>query len=139
MVRVGATIACIVLAGVAARADADDRRARQNYLLHCAGCHGEAGAGLEGHVPAMRDVFARLSATAEGRSYVLRVPGVAQASLSPELVAEILNWSLREFSTAAAASAVAPFTAAEVEAGKTQPLLEVAATRERLLRTIGLR
>lgn len=118
-----------------AAAHADDRRARQNYLLQCAGCHGESGHGLEGHVPSMHGTFARFAKEPQGRAYLLRVPGVTQSTLDPWLLAEVMNWALREFSTPAAASAVRPFTAAEIAAARSKPLLEVTATREGLLST----
>ncbi len=74
------------------------------------GCHGEAGLGLEGKVPSFRHTLAKISASPQGRDYVLRVPGVAQATLDDLETAEVLNWVLAEFSTAEAARRVAPFT-----------------------------
>jgi mono/diheme cytochrome c family protein len=107
----------------------DAERARQNFLLHCVGCHGEDGKGLAGHVPSLRGTFAKFAADPRGRAYLLGVPGVTQSSLSPERVAEVMNWALREYSTPQAAARVKPFTAAEVSAARTRPLLEVFATR----------
>ena len=81
MVRVlpGCLLGCLL---VVTNAQADPARARQNYLLHCMGCHGETGVGLEGKVPSMHDTLAMLSRTPQGRYYVLRVPGVTQSTLS---------------------------------------------------------
>lgn len=121
----------LLLAGSAV---ADANRTRQNYLIHCMGCHGEAGLGLEGKVPSFRQTLARISASPQGRDYVLRVPGVTQSTLDDAATAEVLNWVLAEFSTAQAARQVAPFTAAEVARGRGRPLLEVSATRDALLR-----
>lgn len=135
MTRLLAAFACCTLSLAAISAQADDRRARQNYLLQCAGCHGETGDGLEGHVPSMRGPFARFAKEPQGRAYLLRVPGVTQSTLDPELLAEVMNWALREFSPPEAASAVRPFTAEEIAAAKSQPLLEVVATRANLLGT----
>lgn len=121
----------------ASRADAeraDSERARANYLLHCMGCHGEDGAGLEGKVPTMRGTLARIARTPEGRAYVMRVPGVTQSTLSAAELAEVLNWTLAEFSDAQALRAVKLFSAEEVAAYKRRPLLEVVATREAVLR-----
>ncbi len=111
---------------------ADDARARENYLLHCMGCHGEAGTGLEGHVPSLRGLLARLAADPQGRRYVLGVPGVTQSSLDAQLLAEVLNWSVREFSEPPLAQRVKPFGSAEIAAARTKPLLEVADTRRKL-------
>jgi mono/diheme cytochrome c family protein len=124
-------VSVLLLAGEAA-ADAD--RARQNYLLHCMGCHGENGLGLEGHVPSFRNTLAKISASPQGRDYVLRVPGVTQATLGDRETAEVLNWVLAEFSTAQATRRIAPFTPAEVARARQQPLLEVNATREAVFR-----
>lgn len=114
---------------------ADDNRARQNYMIHCMGCHGEEGDGFKDQVPSMRGTLARLAAFPEGRSYLLRVPGVSQSSLDAQLTAEVLNWTLREFSDAEILHAVAPLTADEVTEARTRPLLEVASARARLLRS----
>lgn len=124
----------VLAACAGAPALADGERARQNYLLHCMGCHGEDGAGLEGKVPPMRGMLASILGSPQGREYVLRVPGVTQSTLTPREIAEVLNWALAEFSGAEAARRVKPFTADEVARFKGQPLLEVVATRRRLLR-----
>ena len=65
---------------------------------------------------------------------MLRVPGVTQSTLSPAEVAEVLNWAIREFSDADAAKRIRPFTAAEVASARTRPLLEISATRAKVLR-----
>jgi len=121
------------LVGVAGAARADDERARQNYLLHCMGCHTETGVGLPGRVPSLRGTLARLAQDPEGRSYVLRVPGVTQSTLEPARLAEVLNWAILAFGDGAQPAQVPPFTAAEVAAARERPLLEVSATRERVL------
>jgi mono/diheme cytochrome c family protein len=121
------------LVGVAGAARADDERARQNYLLHCMGCHTETGVGLPGRVPSLRGTFARLAQDPAGRSYVLRVPGVTQSTLEPERLAEVLNWTIRAFRDGAEPAQVPTFTAEEVAAARERPLLEVSATRERVL------
>jgi mono/diheme cytochrome c family protein len=133
--RLLAAFACCTVSLAAISAKADDERARQNYLLQCAGCHGENGDGLEGHVPSLRGPFASFAKEPQGRAYLLRVPGVTQSTLDPGLLAEVMNWALRNFSPPQAASAVRPFTAGEIAAAKRQPLLEVVATRETLVRT----
>jgi hypothetical protein len=117
---------------------ADDHRARQNYMIHCMGCHGEQGDGFKDQVPSLRGTLARFATLPEGRSFLLRVPGVSQSSLDAELTAEVLNWTLREFSDAEVLHAVPPFTADEVTEARARPLLEVSSVRARLLRSEGL-
>ena len=119
-------------------AAADGSRARQNYLIHCMGCHGERGDGFKDQVPSMRGTLARLAALPDGRSFLLRVPGVSLSSLDAELTAGVINWALREFSDAEVLQSVPAITAAEVAQARTQPLLEVSTTRARLLRGEGL-
>jgi mono/diheme cytochrome c family protein len=121
------------LVGVATAARADDERARQNYLLHCMGCHTETGVGLPGRVPSLRGTLARMAQDPDGRSYVLRVPGVTQSTLEPAKLAEVLNWAIRAFGDGTEPAQVPAFTAAEVAAARDQPLLEVSAMRERVL------
>jgi hypothetical protein len=118
---------------VAGAARADDERARQNYLLHCMGCHTETGAGLPGRIPSLRGTLARLAQDPAGRSYVLRVPGVTQATLEPARLAEVLNWAIGAFDDGSQPAQVSPFTAAEVASARDYPLLEVSATREQVL------
>lgn len=130
-------IALCVLAGTP-RALADDNRARQNYLIYCMGCHGEQGAGFREQVPSMRGTLARLAALQDGRAFLLRVPGVSQSSLDPELTAEVLNWALREFSDAEALRSIPPFTAEEVAQARSRPLVEVSLTRAQVLRGEGM-
>jgi mono/diheme cytochrome c family protein len=126
---VGALLLLVTVSVAIASTSYDAERARQNFLLHCVGCHGEDGRGLEGHVPSLHGTFAKFAAEPRGRAYLLGVPGVTQSSLSPERVAEVMNWALREYSTPQAAARVKPFTAAEVSTARKKPLLEVFSTR----------
>ena len=120
-------------AGAVGVAHADDERAHQNYLLHCMGCHTESGVGLPDRVPSLRGTLARLADDPDGRSYVLRVPGVTQSTLEPDRLAEVLNWAMRAFSDTEQAASVQPFSAAEVAAARSRPLLEVTATRQNVM------
>lgn len=117
---------------------ADDNRARQNYLIHCMGCHGEQGEGFKEQVPSMRGTLALFATLPDGRSFLLRVPGVSRSSLDAEQTAEVLNWTLREFSAAETLRSIPPFTADEVTEARSRPLLEVSSTRAQVLRGEGL-
>lgn len=108
------------------------QRAKSDYLLHCMGCHGETGVGFHPNVPSMRGPMAKFARSPEGRAYLMRIPGVTQTSLTPERVAEVLNWSLHEFNSPADVAGIRPFTADEIAAARKQPLLEVVETRARL-------
>lgn len=126
---VRAAMLCGLMADAAlAHADADDR-AKDDYLLHCMGCHGEDGRGSRGKVPSFPDDLSRLLSTSSGREFIQRVPGVSMSALSSERLAAVLNWIIREWTPPAFARSVQPFTAEEVEKLRNAPLLEVAAER----------
>jgi hypothetical protein len=110
-----------------------------NYQLQCMGCHRDDGSGETGRVPSMRRSLALLSATPEGRDYVIRVPGVAQSPLSSEDTAALLNWMMRNLSDLAVPAGVADYSAAEVQRSRVHPLAQVKSLRSRLLRAAAAR
>jgi mono/diheme cytochrome c family protein len=120
---------------ISAFAGEPNARAKQNYQLHCMGCHAEDGMGLAGQVPPIRLTLVPLLATSAGREYVLRVPGIAQSNLSSRELADVLNWLLRDFSASSAARTVTPVTAAEVARFRGEPWLDVQGARAKLIVT----
>jgi mono/diheme cytochrome c family protein len=127
----------MILASAAGHAD-DAALAKQHYQLHCMGCHGEDGVGIEGQVPSLRGTLSKISSGTLGRDYVLRVPGVTQSTLSSAELAAVLNWAIREFSDAKQTQEVRPFTASEVERARSHPLLEIGTTRAQVLKEAEL-
>lgn len=125
----GAVALAVGYALTAARAAADDSQPRFDYLLNCAGCH-RADATGSPEAPALTTI-APFLATPEGRAYLVRVPGVAQAPLSDERVAALLNWALAEFG---GAEGFAPYSAAEVATLRSDPLRDPLRERERVKR-----
>jgi len=85
-----------------------------DYLLHCSGCHMPDGTGLPQVVPTLHDVIGRIVAEPEGRSYIVRVPGVSQAPVSDTKLTEVLNWMLLEFSSNTLPVNFKPLTVKEV-------------------------
>lgn len=82
-------------------------------------------------IPDLRSSLPRLIGSAEGRDYLLRVPGVARASASDAELALIMNW-LRH--TLCQSSSLAPeFSAADIAAARRQPLIDPATLRRQLL------
>lgn len=124
-------IASLAASLVAPALRADDLRTR--YILGCMGCHLEDGSGAPGKVPSMRESLVPLAGFAEGRRYLVQVPGVAQSPFSDREVAELLNWMVRNLSERPAPPAFVEFTAAEVSAARQQLLTDAAGTRTRLL------
>ena len=106
-----------------------------NYMLQCMGCHTPDGSGEPGHVPSIRETLAPFARLAAGRRYILEVPGVAQSRLSDGDLAMLLNWMMRKLARDSHPQP-APFTAAEVARYRRTPLLQVNATRARLLEEV---
>jgi mono/diheme cytochrome c family protein len=100
----------------------------EDYLLHCSACHGLDGKGTPGVTPSLHDAGALL-ATPEGRDYLSRVPGVAQAPLSDERLARLLNFVLTRY---AATEPSPAYSASEVGALRQRPLRDPVAAREAL-------
>jgi mono/diheme cytochrome c family protein len=101
--------------GAAATAAPVTDYGRQNYLLHCSGCHLPDGTGSAANeVPTLHGVPGHFASVPEGRAFLTQVPGIAYSSLSDAEVAEILNWSLIEFSRETLPQDFQPFTTEEV-------------------------
>jgi hypothetical protein len=110
------------------------RRAWQNWTLNCQGCHRLDGTGSEGTAPSLAGTVAKFLWVPGGREYLMRVPGVATSPLSSEDLAEVVNWMLWRFDRAHLPAGFQPFTAAEIERWRAQPLrLEASQMRSDLL------
>jgi hypothetical protein len=103
------------------------------------GCHQADGAGEKGRVPSIRRTPVLFSSLPEGREFLLRVPGVAQAALSDQDLATLMNWMLRNLSDVPLPQDFVEFTVAEVGTARRQPLASVTAQRSRLLDLIKIR
>lgn len=108
----------------------------QDYMLYCMGCHGPEARGVPGKVPALAGSLSRFMRTAQGRDYVLRVPGAANSVLADAQLAAVLNW-LAARDTAAGEAPVAPFTEAEVARVRRNPLANVLATRHEVVTALA--
>ncbi len=98
------------------------------YLLHCSGCHGADGAGsVNGGIPAFQDSVALLAGDAEGRLYMMHVPGVVSAGLSDQDTADVTNYILDLWGPDAPR-----FTASEVKAARATPVPDVVALRRQI-------
>jgi hypothetical protein len=106
---------------------------RINYMLQCMGCHTPDGSGEPGRVPSLKETLVPFASSAEGRRFLVQVPGASQSTLSDAELAKLLNWMIRDLSTAKPAR-FRHFTATEVAAYRRTPLVNVREARERLLR-----
>ena len=104
-----------------------------NFQLNCMGCHLPDGSGQPGRVPSVRRSLVLFSQTPRGRSYVLRVPGVAQSPLSDADTAALLNWMARNLSDVAPPGGFVDYSEAEVRALRHHPLAQVKALRAQLM------
>lgn len=100
-----------VLLALAVTSHADPR---SDYLMHCAGCHLPDASGVPPYVPSLSGSLGRIVASAQGRDYIARVPGAAQAPISDEALAAVFNWLLLEFNRWTLPRDFRPLTAAEI-------------------------
>lgn len=104
-----------------------------NYGIHCQGCHLADGAETPGKVPGLAGQVAGFLRSPDGRAYLGRVPGVANAALSDAELATLLNWTLRRFDAPHVPPDFVPYTAEEIGALRRDPLVEVTRERARIL------
>jgi mono/diheme cytochrome c family protein len=131
-----AVVLALALALGTATYAADAYTPAVNFQLQCMGCHHADGAGEPGRVPSLRRTLVAFAMLPEGREFVIRVPGVAQSTLSDAETAELLNWMARHLSDAAPPEGFANFTAEEVARSRHHPLPAVAAARADLMRRV---
>ncbi|GAB7550056.1 cytochrome C [Cupriavidus sp. CuC1] len=114
-----------------ANAQAELRHARDNYLLHCSGCHqpdarGKPSAGI----PDMRETVPLLLATPAGRAFLIQVPGTSASALSDAEIAGLMNWLMPALT---GRHDVPAFSTEEVSRYRRQPLDDVSAHRAEIL------
>jgi mono/diheme cytochrome c family protein len=115
---------------------ADDSRARQNYMLNCQGCHRADGSGSPGKVPDFRGSLGRFLEVPGGREFIVQVPGVASTPLDDAELAEVLNWTLRNYSAAQLPADFTPYAAQEVGRLRQDVRIDVDTERKRLMESI---
>lgn len=114
-------LACLIALCLAAPAWADPR---SDYLLHCAGCHRPDGTGLPPSVPSLVGPLGTIAASPQGRDYLARVPGAAQAPLNDAELTAVLNWVLHEFNAATLPASFEPLKAREVGRSRSRVLAD---------------
>lgn len=107
------TLAALLL--VSTTVQAAERSPQVNYLLRCQGCHLADGAGLPAAgIPDFVDQVGVFAGLAEGRQYLMHVPGVIGSSLSDHEIADVLNYIMETYSGSSLPAGFQPFTAGEV-------------------------
>jgi mono/diheme cytochrome c family protein len=89
-----------------------------DYLLHCSGCHGRDGRGIPAKgIPDLHEAW-MFSGTAEGRRYLVQVPGIATSRLDDAGAAAMLNYVLAAWSDGHLPDGFVAFTGDEVAASR---------------------
>ncbi|MDR3381526.1 cytochrome C [Cupriavidus basilensis] len=129
--RRGLCLLALAMLATTASAQAELRHARDNYLLHCSGCHqpdarGKPSAGI----PDMRETMPLLLATPAGRAFLIQVPGTSASALSDAEIAGLMNWLMPALT---GHNDVEAFSTEEVGRYRRQPLDDVSAHRAAIL------
>ncbi|MCV6614871.1 MAG: cytochrome c, class I [Cellvibrionaceae bacterium] len=112
--------------------EAQQARAEFNYKMFCRGCHGPGGEGGKA-VPFMNDYVGHFVKFDEGREYLVRVPGSANAALDDTQLAQVLNWIVINIGGPSTPKDFKPYTPAEVGELRKAPLFEAFEARRQLL------
>ena len=113
-----------------------ERLARQNYMLNCQGCHLPDGSGSPGNVPKLNDFVGYFLHVPGGREFIAQVPGAANAPISNEELAGVMNWMLLNFSAKELPTPFKLYSADEIGELRQAPLVEVDRRRGELLTRI---
>lgn len=125
-------VLCLYFIAGAQAGEMNWQRAQFNYQMFCQGCHTPDGSGARS-VPRMKDHVGYFLTTAQGREYLVRVPGSATSALDDEQLAEVLNWIILEFAGNSSSEDYDRYTSVEVAQLRRRPLNEVAQYRAQLL------
>ncbi|MEJ2419744.1 MAG: cytochrome c, class I [Exilibacterium sp.] len=115
----------------------NEPRAKFHYQMLCQGCHTDDGRGFNS-VPMLKGYVGNFLKIEEGRSYLVRVPGSANADLNDDYLAELLNWMILEFGQGSEPESWKLYTGSEISAYRQQPLLEVIDYRKHLVQQIEI-
>ncbi len=133
MRKVFAIAACAALATPALA----ETSAHGLYMLHCSGCHGRDGAGSKtGRVPPFAGIVGHFAGEAEGRRYLVLVPGVASSGLSDADTARVLNYVVEEWGEGVRRRA---YTPAEVGAIRRSRVDDIVALRGQIVGALARR
>ena len=118
-------ILALLFASSIARADSFEEH---DYILNCSGCHRIDGVGSRA-VPSLQ-AMPELSGKPGAREYWVQVPGAAQAPLSDERLAALMNWLVKRFT---GRQPTPEYTADEVARLRSKPLRDPVGRRTEIL------
>ncbi len=113
----------------------------EDFSRNCQGCHRADGMGAPGAVPRLQRFVGYFTHLPEGREFLIRLPGIALAPIDDERLADVVNFTLRTFSPRELPADFRPYSAEEVGRLRKDLLVDIEATRERLvheLQTAGI-
>lgn len=113
-------------------AEVNAARATYNYKMLCQGCHTPDGSGYRG-VPQLKGSIGTFLKSQQGREYLVRVPGAANAPLDDAQLAELMNWNITRFGGNSIPDRWQPYTAEEVAEYRQDPLMEAIEYRKKVL------
>ncbi len=85
-------------------------------------------------IPDLRVDMGYLAGFNEGRSYLVRVPGIVHAPMTDSQISDVMNWMLRTY--VGHLADLEPYTEEEVARYRHKELLDPLALRKRLLQTL---
>lgn len=110
---------------------ADENTPEQNYILKCSGCHDMDGSGsAAGGIPPLPGYLGTFMNDADGRSYLMHVPGVIASGLNDKQLAVLMNYLNQKWGDAQAT----PFSEAEVQQLRARPVDDVVKFRREMVR-----
>jgi hypothetical protein len=111
---------------------------RSKFIQHCSGCHGliGRGPGLVSGIPDFQDYVGAFATDDLGRTYVLHVPGVANANLTDNEAAAVMNYVMVTWGGTSLSSGFIRFTAQEVFARRLQLVSDVVLLRRQIVQRL---
>ncbi|WP_336268517.1 c-type cytochrome [Vreelandella arctica] len=107
-----------------------------NYSLHCAGCHGQNGTGVEhAGIPPFPGFINRFFEDEEGRLYLMHVPGVVGAGMPNNDIASVMNYLVDRWGQAD--QKVNYFTEEEVDNLRSQEVADVVELRRSITQRLA--
>ena len=92
------------------------------------------GSGNElARIPDFRGYIGAFAADEDGRTYVLRVPGVVNTSLSDSEISAVINYVMNTWGGSSLRHDFVAFTAQEVEARRARPVADVVSFRRQIV------
>lgn len=103
----------------------------QNYILKCSGCHDMDGSGsVQGGIPPLPGYLGSFVSDADGRLYLMHVPGIVASGLSDQQIAQLMNFLNQKWGDTRHSP---PFTEAEVKRLRATPMTDVVKLRREIV------